>query len=52
MKEAIVAAVVFLTFFGMMFFAVVYQATLTQQCKEAGLGKGFDAIQIQALCGK
>ena len=52
MKEMIVAAVVFLVFFGMMFFAMLYQSTMTQQCKEAAFEKNFDAIQIQAICGK
>ena len=52
MKEAIVAAVVFLLFFGMMFFAMLYQSTMTQQCKEMAMQTGFDAIQIQAICGK
>lgn len=52
MKEAIVAAVAFLTLFGMMFFTVVYQSTMTQECKEMAMRTGFDAIQIQAVCGK
>ena len=51
-KDSIIAAVAFLLFFAMMFFTVVYQATMTQQCKEAAIGKGFDAIQVQAVCGK
>ena len=52
MKEMIVAAVAFLLVIGMLFFSGLYHSTMTQQCKEAAFEKNFDAIQIQAICGK
>lgn len=52
MKETIVACVVFLLVVGMLFFAGVYQSTMTQQCKETAMQKSYTPIEIQAICGK
>lgn len=52
MKEMIVAAAVFLLVIGMLFFAGVYNATMTQQCKEMAMQKSYTPIEIQAVCGR
>lgn len=50
MKEGIVAGIVFLLFFAMMFSAMIYSDTMRVQCREAAIEKNYTAVEIQAVC--
>lgn len=52
MKDAILASVVILLVFGMLFFSMLYDGTMKQQCKETAMQKSYTPIEIQAVCGR
>jgi hypothetical protein len=50
MKEMIFAAVVFLAFFGMLFFSMIYSDTLRIECREQAMEKTYTSAEIQVIC--
>ena len=50
MKEMIFAAVVFVLFFGMLFFSMIYSDTLRTECREKAMEKTFTSAEIQVIC--
>jgi preprotein translocase subunit YajC len=51
MKEMIFAAVVFVLFFGMLFFSMIYSDTLRTECREKAMEKGvYSSAEIQVIC--
>jgi hypothetical protein len=50
MKEMIVAAVVFLTFFTMLFFAMIYSDTMRMECRDQAMQKPYTSAEIQVIC--
>jgi hypothetical protein len=50
MKEMIFAAVVFLMFFGMLFFSMIYSDTLRIECREQAMQKTYTSAEIQVIC--
>jgi len=50
MKEMIFAGVVFLAFFGMLFFAMIYGDTIRIECREQAMEKTYTSAEIQVIC--
>jgi len=50
MKEIIFAGVVFLVFFGMLFFSMIYTDTIRLQCREQAMQKTYTSAEIQVIC--
>jgi hypothetical protein len=50
MKEMIFAAVIFVMFFGMLFFAMIYSDTLRIECREQAMQKTYTSAEIQVIC--
>ena len=52
MKDIILAGAFALLIFGMLFFSLLYESTMKQQCKETAMQKSYTPIEIQAVCGR
>lgn len=50
MKEGLLFLTGFLVFIGTLTFVSVYEATMRQSCREVAIAKGYNAVEVQAVC--